>query len=117
MIPTQNLSVAIIGNADQAAVMRLAGVEKYQVIVGEHDIQEDVREALTRFLSDPSIGIIVIAEDYVDYVNDLLSQVRERKRITPVIVEIPSKFGAKWPDVRAYYKDYTKRLIGFAVEI
>jgi len=117
MIPVQSLGVAIIGDEDQVALMRLAGVERYEEIQGNHDIREEVREALTRFISDPSIGIILIAEDHLDYVNDLLAQVRESKRITPVIVEVPSKFGTEWQDVRAYYNDYTKRLIGFTVEI
>ncbi len=117
MIPVQSLGVAIIGDEDQVALMRLAGVERYEEIQGNHDIREEVREALTRFISDPSIGIILIAEDHLDYVNDLLAQVRESKRITPVIVEVPLKFGTEWQDVRAYYKDYTKRLIGFTVEI
>lgn len=117
MMPVQSLGVAIIGDEDQVALMRLAGVERYEVIQGNHDIREEVREALTRFIRDPSIGIIVIPENYEDYVNDLLSQVRGEKKVTPVIVEVPSKFGTEWQDVKAYYKDYTKSLIGFTVEI
>lgn len=117
MISLQNLDVAIVGNEDQVALMRLAGVEKYQVIEGDHDIREKVRETLRGFINDTSIGIIMIPEDWKDYVDDILKYIGERKEITPVIIEIPSKFATEKEDVREFYKSYTKKLLGFSIEI
>ena len=117
MISLQNLDVAIVGKEDQVTLMRLAGVEKYQVIEGDHDIREKVRETLRGFINDTSIGIIMIPEDWKGYVNDILKQIGERKQITPIIIEIPSKFATEKEDVREFYKSYTKKLLGFSIEI
>ena len=56
-------------------------------------------------------------EDYTQYVDDLVTQVREGKKTTPVIVEVPSKFGTSYRDVREYYKGYARSFIGFDIEI
>ena len=117
MISLQNLDVAIVGNEDQVALMQLAGIEKYQVIEGNHDIREKVREALREFISDTSIGIIMIPGDWKGYVDDILKYIGERKEITPVIIEIPSKFTTEKEDVREFYKSYAKKLLGFSIEI
>jgi len=117
MISLQNLDIAVIGNEDQVVLMRLADVEKYQVLEGNHDIREKVRETLRGFINDTSIGIIMIPEDWKGYVDDILKHIGERKQITPVIIEIPSKFTTEKEDVREFYKSYTKKLLGFSIEI
>ena len=117
MISLQNLDIAVIGNEDQVILMRLAGVEKCRVIEGESDIREKVREALKGFIDDTSIGIIMIPENLRDSVDDILKYVGERKQITPVIIEIPSKFTTEKEDVREFYKSYMKKLLGFSIEI
>jgi vacuolar-type H+-ATPase subunit F/Vma7 len=97
--------------------MRLAGVEKYKVIEEGQHLNEKVREAFRGFMKDPSIGIIVIPEDWTGYVEDLRKEILERKKITPVIIEIPSRFQREKEDVKQYYQSYTKRLLGFTIEI
>jgi len=37
--------------------------------------------------------------------------------MTPVIVEVPSKFGTKYPDVKVHYRALIRESIGFEVEI
>jgi len=111
------LNIAIIGDEDLVNGLRLAGVAKYHVIKDDRDTEEDVRKALTELIGEPEVGIIALQEDYVQYVEDLIVQVKEEKRLTPVIIEIPSKYGTKYGDVTAYYKQYVRKFTGFDVEI
>jgi len=117
VIPAKHLNIAAIGDEDLVSGLRLAGLSKYCVIKGDHNTREDVRKALGELIDEPSIGIIVILEDYTEYVKDLLARVREGRRITPVIVEIPSKFGTKYRDVVGHYKKFIRESIGFDIEI
>ena len=113
----QQLDIAVIGDEELVNAMRLAGVSKYYAVKGDHDVRENVRNALTELLAGPDIGIVIILEDYIQYVEDLVSQVRKGKATTPVIIEVPSKFGTKYPDIRGYYSALIRESIGFEVEI
>ncbi len=117
MIPIKHLNIAVIGDEDLVSGLRLAGVSRYYVIKGNHDVGEDVRQALTELIGKPEVGIIAIQEDYTKYVEDLMTQVKEGKSLTPVIIEIPSKYGTKYQDVTEYYKAYIRKFIGFDIEI
>ena len=117
MMPISNFSIAIIGDKDLVNGMRLAGVSRYHVIKDNQDTAEDVRKALTELISEPDVGIIAIQEDYVQHVGDIIAQVKERRRLTPVIIEVPPKYGTKYHDVAAYYKSYVRRFTGFDIEI
>jgi len=115
MIPIKQ--IAIIGDEDLVSGLRLAGVSRYYVIKDSHNIGEDVTKALSSLIDEPDIGIVAIQEDYVKYVEDLMAQVEQGKRMTPVIIELPSKYGTKYLDVAEYYKGYIRKSIGFDVEI
>jgi len=117
MISIQHLNIAVIGDEDLVNGLRLAGVRRYYVITGNHDTEEDVRTALTELIGEPDVGIIAIQEDYAQYVEDLIAQVREGKSLTPVIIEVPSKYGTKYQNVAEYYKSYVRKFTGFDVEI
>lgn len=117
MMPVKELNIAVIGDEDLVNGVRLAGVSRYYVIKQDRDTHEDVRKALSELIDEPNVGIVVILEDYVKYVEDLVTQVRQGKRMTPVIIEVPSKFGTIYQDVRQRYKAYAKKFIGFEVEI
>jgi vacuolar-type H+-ATPase subunit F/Vma7 len=117
MMQRKKLDIAIIGEGDQVALMRLAGIEKYEVIEDGQHLHENVRVAFRGFMEDPSIGIIVMPENWTDYVDDLRKEILKRKKITPVIIEIPSRFQREKQDVRRFYQSYTKRLLGFMIEI
>jgi vacuolar-type H+-ATPase subunit F/Vma7 len=117
MTPLKQLYIAAIGDEELANALRLAGISKYYVINGDHDARENVRKALTELLAEPDVGIVILLEDYAAYVEDLVTEVRKGRRMTPVIVEIPSKFGTKCPDVREYYRALIRESIGFEVEI
>ena len=117
MITAKHLDIAAIGDEDMVSGLRLAGVSRYFMIKGNHDTGEDVRKALSALIDEPNIGVVVILEDYVEYVKDLVAHVRERRKVTPVIIEAPSKFGTKYKDIVGYYKTFIKASIGFEVEI
>jgi len=115
-MPIKQLDIAVIGDEELVNALRLAGISKYYTIKGD-DVPENVRKALAELLAEPDIGIVVMLEDYAQYVEDLLTQVRKGRGITHVIVEVPSKFGTKSPDIRGYYRALIRASIGFDVEI
>jgi vacuolar-type H+-ATPase subunit F/Vma7 len=116
-MPIQQLDIAVIGDEELVNAMRLAGISKHYTIKGNHDIRDNVRKSLTELLAEPDIGIAIILEDYAEYVDDLVAQVKKGKGTTPVIVEVPSKFGTKHPNIREYYRALIRESIGFEVEI
>jgi len=116
MTPIKQLDIAVIGDEELVNALRLAGISKYYTIKGD-DAPENVRKALAELLAEPDIGIVVMLSDYAQYVEDLLTQVRKGRGITHVIVEVPSKFGTKSPDIRGYYRALIRASIGFDVEI
>ncbi len=113
----QQLDIAVIGDEELVNALRLAGVSKHYAVKGDHDVRENVRKALTDLLAGPDIGIVIILEDYTQYVEDLVTQVKKGKGTTPVIIEVPSKFGTKYPDIKEYYRALIRESIGFEVEI
>jgi len=113
----QELDIAVIGDEELVNALRLAGVSKHYTVKGDHDVRENVRKALTELLAGPDIGIVIILEDYIEYIEDLVGQIRKGKGTTPVIIEVPSKFGTKYPDIREHYRALIRESIGFEVEI
>jgi len=111
------LSIAAIGDEEMVSGLRLAGVDRYYITKGNTNIHEDVRKALSELINEPNIGVIIILEDYVEYVKDILTHVRERKRVIPVIIEAPPKSGTRYKDIGSYYNAFIKASIGFDVEI
>ena len=117
MIPIKQLDIAIIGDEDLVNCLRLGGVKRYYVIKDDHNAEEEVRQALSELVGEAEVGIIAIQEDYTKYVEDLIAQVQERKNLTPVITEVPSKYGTKYQDVTGYYKAFIRKFVGFDIEI
>ena len=117
MINIKQLDIAVIGDEDLVNGLRLAGVRRYHIVKGDHGTGEEVRQALTELIDEPDVGIIVMLEDYIQYVEDLMTQAKERKASPSVIVEVPSKYGSRYDDVAKYYKAYIRKFIGFDIEI
>jgi vacuolar-type H+-ATPase subunit F/Vma7 len=113
----ESMDMAVIGDEELVNALRLAGISKYYTMKDDRNVRENVRKALTELLAEPDVGIVIILEDYAQYVEDLVTQVRKKKGTTPVIVEAPSKFGTKNPDTRKYYRGLIRESIGFEVEI
>jgi vacuolar-type H+-ATPase subunit F/Vma7 len=117
MTSLKHLDIAVIGDEELVNALRLAGISKHYTIKGDHDVRENVRRVLTELLAEPDVGIVIMLEDYAPYVEDLVTPVRKRKGTTPVIIEVPSKFGTNYPDTRKYYRALIRESIGFEVEI
>lgn len=117
MMPLRQLDIAVIGDKDLVNGLRLAGARKYHVVTEKSDAREDVRIALSSYLNDPDVGTVIILEDYGDYARDLVRRVSKSKQVTPVIVEVPSKFGTTRREPREYYKAFVRESIGFDIEI
>ena len=117
MMPVRQLDIAVVADEDLVSILRLAGVTRYHIVRGGPSGGEDVTKALGALLQEPDVGIIVIPEDYGEYVADLLATVRERKRITPVIIEVPSGYQATYGDAREYYRATIRKFIGFDIEV
>jgi len=111
----RQLEMAVIGDEDLVNSLRLAGMSRYRII--KEGDSEEIRQALTEFMGEPDIGIIVILEDYMRSVEALVAQARERKTSSAVIVEVPSKYGTQYGDVTQYYKAYIRKVIGFDIEL
>ncbi len=117
MMQIRRLEIAVIGDEDLVSGLRLAGVRRYHMIKDDHDTGEEVRQALSEMMDEPNVGVIVILEGYMKYVEDLVTQVKERKVLPPIIIEVPSKYGTRYEDITKYYKSYIRKFIGFDIEI
>ncbi len=117
MMPVGHLSIAVIGDEDLVNMMRLAGVRKYYQIENSGGIEEDVRNALGELIADSEVSVIAIQEDYVDCVRDMVKSVQAAKSLTPVIIEVPSKHGTKYPNAAEYYKAFVSKFVGFEIQI
>jgi vacuolar-type H+-ATPase subunit F/Vma7 len=117
MIPIQHLDIAVIGDEELVNALRLAGVSKHYVVRGDSSAHENVRKALTELIAEPDIGIVIMLENYAQYVEDLVTQIRKKRVLAPVIIEVPSKSGTKYPDIREHYRALIRESIGFDVEI
>ena len=113
----QQLDIAVIGDEELVNALRLAGVSRHYTVKADHDVRENVRKALTELLAGPDIGIVIMLEDYTQHVEDMVSQIKKGKGTTPVIIDVPSKFGTKYPDIKKYYSALIRESIGFEVEI
>lgn len=116
MTSMSNFNIAVIGDEDLVNGLRLAGVTRCYPIGGEQP-GEEVRQVLGRLIGEPGVGIIALQEEYAQYVEDLITGVKESKSLIPLIIEIPSKYGTKYDNVTEYYKAYVRDFTGFDVEI
>lgn len=117
MMPIRHMDIAVVADEDLVNMMRLAGVSKYHIVRQGPGRGEDVRKVLGELLEEPDVGIIVIPEDYVEYVADLLTVLRGGKRMTPVVIEVPSRYEATYRDAGEYYQATVRKFIGFDIEI
>ncbi len=109
--------IAVVGDENLVLGLRLAGLSKtYEVeaSASESEIRKKVRKYITEIIHDPKIGIIILQDTFEKYVEDILEDLRGKS--IPIIVTVPGIEGPLHPNVKEYYKQYVKRIIGFAVE-
>ncbi len=107
--------IAVVGDENLVLGFRLAGLSKVFEVSGSEDrVRKMVRKHVSELLGDPKIGVIILQDSFEKYVEDLI--LAHRGKISPIIVSMPGIKGPIHPDVKEYYKQYVKRIIGFAVE-
>ncbi|HNT57267.1 MAG TPA: V-type ATP synthase subunit F [Syntrophales bacterium] len=113
-----DFQIAVIGNRDETNLLRLTGVRKY-VLFDEEDrgLPEKLRTALDDLAKDPSVGLVLVPDAWVEHVRDKMKKIRSEKRAKTVIIEYPARYREEERDIRQYYKALTRSLIGFNVEI
>jgi len=113
----RNMEIAVIGDMELVSALRLAGLRKTRAIQGDRNLTEDIRRRLQEYVSDPDVGVVVIMEDYAEMIRDTLANLRQGRNVLPVIVQVPSKRGTRYPDVVGYYKQFSREFLGFDIEI
>lgn len=81
------MEIVVIGDEDTRTGFKLSGVTRTYP-------GEEIKTHLMEMLQDDSIGIIMITERYAEENKEVLNRARkDKKRLTPVIVEIPDSTG------------------------
>ena len=81
------MEIVVIGDEDTRTGFKLSGVARTYP-------GEEIKTHLMEMLQDDSIGIIMITERYAEENKEVISRARkDKKRLTPVIVEIPDSTG------------------------
>ncbi len=113
-----DFQIAVIGSRDEVSLLRLTGIRKY-VVFDEDDraLREKLRTAFSELTGDPSVGLILVPDEWMDFVRDMARKLRAGKRVRTVVIEYPARYREEKQDIRRYYSRLTRSLIGFNVEI
>ena len=112
----KQMSIVVVGDEDLVAGMRLGGVGKYFVVKNDQNAREEIRKVLSNLTQDATVGVIALEEDYMPFAERTIEQLRAEKRLTPVIIGIPSKLGAR-ADTIEQYKAFIRKFVGFEIQI
>ncbi len=118
MMPSniKQLGIVVVGDEDLVAGMRLGGVGKYVTVRNDPSAREEVRKVMSNIINDATVGVIALQEDYMPFAEAAINQLRLEKRLTPVIIGVPSKLGAR-ADTIEQYKAFIRRFVGFEIQI
>ncbi len=78
-----------IGDSELITGFRLVGVEGVETLT-----QNDAKQALEKALSRTDLALIIISEEFSAKMREEIDNFRST-RISPLIVEIPNRFGHK----------------------
>lgn len=106
------MKIASITDPDTAAGLKLAGIEE----VHEIERSKEAEEILEKLAEEKEVRIIIITESLAQKIGEKIDEFKEeRGRITPVLIEIPSKEGPI-PERREKIDKVVKRAVGIEVE-
>lgn len=117
MITNRQSGIAVVGGSNLTTLLRLAGIGNYHTIENDDSLETSLRETMTELINNSSVSIIAIQSDYAVYVSDMIDRVVEDKRLTPVIIEVPSGGGEKVENAAEYYRAFVRKFVGFDIEI
>jgi len=80
--------IALLGDRETAAYFRVSGLKRSRYVKD----RADAERALSQFLSDNSISLVLVTEPVMEWVQPLLAKHRKEY---PLVVSIPTKKGPK----------------------
>lgn len=109
--------IAVVGGPNLTTLLRLAGVGHYYTIEDNSSLENSLRETMTNVINNPAVSIIAIQSDYAVHVRDMIDRVVEDKRLTPIIIEVPSGSDVIEESAAEYYRAFVRKFVGFDIEI
>lgn len=80
--------IALLGDRETAAYFRVSGLKRSRYVTD----RAEAENALTQYLSDSSISLIMVTEPVMEWIQPLLAR---HRREYPLVVSIPTKKGPK----------------------
>jgi len=117
MMTDRKSGIAVVGSSNLTTLLRLAGVGNYYTLEDDATLETGVREVMSGLIDNSTVSIIAIQSDYAVYVKDMIERLIEDKRLTPVIIEVPSGKGEVEESAAAYYRAFVRKFVGFDIEI
>ena len=117
MTTERKASIAVVGGSNLTTLLRLAGVGNYYTIEDDSSLETSLRETMNELVNNPAVSIVAIQSDYAVYVSDIIDRVVESKRLTPIIIEVPSGSSTKEENAAEYYRAFVRKFVGFDIEI
>jgi len=110
-----NKRIVVMADPELVDALRLAGVRTTRALRAGPDSASAVGETLQEWLAAEDIGVIVIGADHAELARALISAFRRGKRISPVIVEVPSHNGSWEADSTQYYQQLGRKFLGLEI--
>jgi vacuolar-type H+-ATPase subunit F/Vma7 len=107
--------IVVMADPELVDAMRLAGVRRTRALRAGPGTAAAVDETLREWLAAEDIGVIVIGADHAELARGLISAFRKGKRISPVIVEVPSQNGSWQADATQYYQQLGREFLGLEI--
>ena len=117
MTTEKKSNIAVVGVSNLTTLLRLAGAGNFYTIEDDNSLETRLRETMSDLINNPDVSIIAIQSSYASYVSDMIDRVVEDKRLTPVIIEVPSDGGAEEENAAEYYRAFVRKFVGFDIEI
>lgn len=107
--------IAVIADPELVDAMRLAGIRRTRSMRARASNAALVGETLREWLATEDVGVIIIGADHAALVPELLSRLRNGKRISPLVIEVPSRDGAWQADSTQYYQRLGREFLGLEI--
>jgi len=99
--------IALLGDRETAAYFRVSGLKRSRYVKDRMEAER----ALTQFLSDSSISLVLVTEPVMEWVQPLLAKHRKEY---PLVVSIPTKGPTSSIDTLA---QLVKRTVGVELKV
>ena len=107
--------IAVLAERELVDALRLAGVSRFRALPADKKVRDELNEALREWLGSEVIGVIILGEEHAALAGELIGAVRASKRITPVIVSVPSLAHEADEDFAGRYQALARRFLGMDI--